>query len=122
MGAGLTKKVEAMRRAHRLSSIVMFILFGISEAIVLSNFWGRREMHLDIYAVCLLPILVAIPLAAALQIRRKLRTQLGGLDPAYSENFQYLLTSLTAIFYGVLTSALSLLLNALVHLSRHYGR
>jgi hypothetical protein len=110
---------KAMRDAHRLSLILMLFLFFLAEGIAVSNFCGRREMHLDIYSVSMMPILIAIPLATAIQLRRKIGAL---LDPevsaAYLVKFQYWLTSLTAVFYAVLSSTMSMLLNAIMHLRR----
>src|SRR6266700_4005133 len=111
---------EAMRPAHRLSLILMIFLFLLAEGIALSNFWERREMHVDIYSASLIPMLIAIPLAAWIQIRRRIRNTI--LDPGVNQtpllNVQYWLTSLTLIFYAILTLTMSLLLNAVMHL-RH---
>jgi hypothetical protein len=111
---------KAMRTAHRLSLISMFVLFFIVEGIAVSNFWGRHEMHLDIYTVSMMPILVAIPFALGILIRRKIsRTLLeAGVDSLRLVNIQYWLTSLIGFFYVILILTISSLLNAILHLSR----
>ncbi|HEY2498517.1 MAG TPA: hypothetical protein VGK24_15760 [Candidatus Angelobacter sp.] len=111
---------KAMRVGHRLSLISMFLLFATAEIIAMSNFWGRREMHLDIYSVSLMPILIAIPLGAWIQVRRRIRKGLPepGVNQIWLVNVQYWLTSLTAIFYAMLSLTMSMLLNAIMHLRR----
>jgi hypothetical protein len=110
----------AMRIAHRLSLVLMFFLFFLAESIAVSNFWGRHEMHLDIYSVSMMPILVAIPLVAGLQIRRKISSAFleVGANPPRLVNIQYWLASLIALFYAMLSVIMSSLLNAIMHL-RH---
>ena len=112
---------KAMRRAHRLSVIFMVFFFSLAEVIALSNFWGRREMHMDIYSVCFMPMLVALPFITAILVSRRIRGALENLrlNPDLIVNINYRLTSLTGVFYAVLSTAMSLLLNAVMHLRPH---
>ena len=109
-----------MHVAHRLSLTLMFVLFVLAEILAFSNFWDRRGLHIDIYSACMMPILIAIPLIAALQIRRKISKAFlqNGTNQSAMLPIQYWVASLVAAFYAMLSIVMSILLNAITHL-RH---